>query len=237
MREDEMAATIETSVLDGVRVLCLARPPVNAIDLGLVGEIEEALAAAEAAGGPLVLTGSATCFSAGVDTRAVGGYGAAERRAMVLGIDRMLARLYAFPAPAVAAVSGHALGGGLVLALACDVRLATSAPAKIGLTEVTAGIPFPAGALAVVRAELAPPATRVLCLTGQTVDAGEGVALGLFDRVVPPADLLTQAIETARALAAAPAYARVKAQLRAETSARLAHIVEAEDDPLLDGWL
>ena len=237
MREHGMTATIETSLVDGVRVLRLARAPVNAIDLGLVGELEAALADAAAAGGPLVLTGSATCFSAGVDTKAVGGYGAAERRAMVLGIDRMLARLYAFPAPAVAAVSGHALGGGLVLALACDVRIATAAPAKIGLTEVTAGIPVPAGALAVVQAELSPPAARVLCLTGQTVDAGEGVALGLFDRVVAASNLLADAIDTARALAAAPAYARVKAQLRAATCARLTHIVEAEDDPLLDGWL
>jgi enoyl-CoA hydratase len=237
MREDGMTATIETGLVGGVRVLRLARPPVNAIDLGLVGELEAALADAEAAGGPLVLTGSATCFSAGVDTKAVGGYGAAERRAMVLGIDRMLARLYAFPAPAVAAVSGHALGGGLVLALACDVRIATATPAKIGLTEVTAGIPFPAGALAVVQAELSPPAARVLCLTGQTVDAGEGVALGLFDRVVPASNLLADAIDTARALAAAPAYPRVKAQLRASICARLTHIVEAEDDPLLDGWL
>jgi len=230
--------TTETTVVDGVRVLRLARPPVNAIDLGLIGDIEVALAEAEASSnGPLVLTGSATCFSAGVDTKAVQAYGAAERRRMVLGIDRMLARLYAFAGPTVAAVSGHALGGGLVLALACDVRLAASAPAKIGLTEVTAGIPFPAAALAVVQAELAPPAARDLCLTGRIVDAGEGVALGLFDRVEPAAELVSRAVEAARRLAAPAAYARVKAQLRAATNARLAHIVAAEDDPLLDGWL
>jgi enoyl-CoA hydratase len=225
----------ETSMVDGVRVLRLARPPVNPIDLGLVAEIEAALEAAR--GGPLVLAGSATCFSAGVDTKAVRGYGAAERRQMVLGIDRMLARLYGYPGPTVAAVSGHALGGGLVLALACDVRLAASAPAKIGLTEVTAGIPFPAAALAIVQAELSPPAARDLCLTGRIVDAGEGVALGLFDRVEPAAELVSRAVEAARALAASAAYARVKAQLRAATNARLAHIVAAEDDPLLEGWL
>ena len=235
MAHDGMA--IETTIVDGVRVLRLARPPVNAIDLGLIGAIEAALAEAEAAGGPLVVTGSAACFSAGVDTKAVRAYGAAERRQMVLGIDRMLARLYAYPGPTVAAVSGHALGGGLVLALACDVRLAASGPAKIGLTEVTAGIPFPAAALAVVQAELAPPAARDLCLTGRIVDAGEGVALGLFDRVEPAAEIVARAAEAARALAASAAYARVKAQLRAATNARLARIVATEDDPLLDGWL
>src|SRR5262245_25268625 len=106
-----MAGTIERGTVDGVRVLRLARPPVNAIDLGLIADIEAALAAAEAEGGPLVLAGAPGCFSAGVDTKAVRGYGAAERRAMVLGIDRMLARLYAFPGATVAAVSGHALGG------------------------------------------------------------------------------------------------------------------------------
>lgn len=231
-------ANIELTVIDGVRVVRLARPPVNAIDLGLIADLESAFAAAETAGGePLVLTGSPTCFSAGVDTRAVAAYGAPERRAMVLGIDRMLSRLYAHPGPMVAAVAGHALGGGLVLALACDVRLAASGVAKIGLTEVTAGIPFPACAIAVVQAELAPPAVRTLCLTGRTIVAAEGVTLGLFDRVVPAAGLVDEAIATARSLAALRAYARVKAQVRGPTCARLARIVADEDDPLLDGWL
>lgn len=231
-------ATVEAGVVDGVRVLRLARPPVNAIDLALLGDLEAVLADAQAAGaGPLVLTGSPTCYSAGVDTKAVAAYGPVERRAMVLGIDRLLARLYAFPAPTVAAVAGHALGGGLVLALACDVRLVASAPGKIGLTEVTAGIPFPACAMAVVQAELAPPAVRVLCLSGRTIEPAEGVTLGLFDRVEAPAQLLPRAIEMARGLAASAAYARVKEQVRGATSARLTRIVAEEDDPLLDHWL
>jgi enoyl-CoA hydratase/carnithine racemase len=61
-----------------------------------------------------VVTGTPACFSAGVDTKAVAAYATDERRAMVLGIDRLLARLYAYPGPTVAAVAGHALGGGLV---------------------------------------------------------------------------------------------------------------------------
>jgi len=65
----------------------------------------------------------------------------------------------------------------------------------------------------------------------------ESLTLGLFDRVEPAAELVSRAVEAARALAASAAYARVKAQLRAATNARLAHIVAAEDDPLLEGWL
>jgi enoyl-CoA hydratase len=109
--------------------------------------------------------------------------------------------------------------------------------AKIGLTEVTAGIPFPACAMAVVQAELPPPVVRMLCLTGRKTDAEEGVALGLFDRVVAPAALVDDAMATAGSLAASPVYSRVKAQVRGPTSARLARIVADEDDPLLDGWV
>ena len=63
------------------------------------------------------------------------------------------------------------------------------------------------------------------------------MALGLFDRVEPAADVVGRAVEAARGLATSAAYAQVKAQIRAMTNARLAHIVAAEDDPLLDGWL
>jgi enoyl-CoA hydratase len=231
-------AMVEVSVVDGVRVVRLARPPVNAVDLGLLGAIDRAIDDARAGGaGPLVVTGTPACFSAGVDTKAVAAYATDARRAMVLGIDRLLARLYAYPGPTVAAVAGHALGGGLVLALACDLRLAASGPGWVGLTEVTAGIPFPACAMAVVEAELAPPAARVLCLTGRTVEPAEGLALGLFDRLEAPAELVPRAIEAARGLGAAAAYARVKHQLRGATGARLARIVADEDDPLLDHWL
>jgi peptidoglycan/LPS O-acetylase OafA/YrhL len=100
----------------------------------------------------VVLTGGGQVFSAGVDTRAFARYSRDQRQAMVRAITRMVAQLLAIPVPVVAAVNGHALGGGFVLMLACDYRIAVDVEAaKFGMTEAQAGIPFPAGPLEIIR--------------------------------------------------------------------------------------
>jgi enoyl-CoA hydratase len=145
----------------------------------------------------------------------------------------MVHRLYGLPFPAIAAVGGHALGGGLVLALACDARLAAAAPdAKLGLTEARAGVPFPAGPLEVIRAELSPPLLRRLTLTSATLSPAEFHALGVLDGVVPAEHLETVAVDAAKDLAAQPAFETVKQQLRGPTLARLAQLAASGDDPL-----
>ena len=135
----------------GVAVIRFERPPANAIDLAVteefgafLGEIERAPPKA------LVLTGSGSAFSAGLDLKTVPTYGPDQRRALVLSINRMVRRLYGFPRPVVAAINGHAMAGGLVLALACDLRIAAAGPSKIALSEVSVGIPFPLGPMLVV---------------------------------------------------------------------------------------
>lgn len=80
----------------------------------------------------------------------------------------MLLRLYGPPIPTVAAVNEHALGGGLMIALGCDVRFVARGAHKLGLTQVTAGVPFPAVPIAVAHAELTPSAARRLVLTGRS---------------------------------------------------------------------
>ena len=159
---------IDVTAHERVAILRLARPPVNAINLELVqtlgAAIEREAAASESRA--LVLTGLPGVFSAGIDTREVPGYDSSVRAAMLRAINRAVLALYGCPKPTVAAVSGYALGGGLVLALACDVRLAAQGDFRLGLTEVEAGIPFPAGPLAVVQAELPADRARVLALTG-----------------------------------------------------------------------
>ncbi len=143
---------------------------------------------------------------------------------------------YALPCPVVAAVTGHAIAGGFVLALCADLRVASSA-GRYGLTEVKVGVPYPQAAIGVVQAELAPHAARVLALGNQLVDAQECLRLGAFDEVVEPGDVLPRALELAAGLGAmSPAvYARTKDALRGATIARLR--AAAETDPLLDGWL
>lgn len=215
-------------------VVTLDRPPVNAMDLDAVLALEATFGEIAAAPPPagLVLTGAGRAFSAGVDTRAFGGYGADDRSAMVLGITRMIGRLYALRCPVVAAVNGHALGGGFVLMLACDVRLAAPGEARLGLTEAQAGVPFPAGPLEVIRAELGSDLLRRLTLTSETLAPSALAGQGVIDALVE-GDLLDAAVERAAVLARQPAFALVKAQLRAPVVARLQALAEAGEDPLI----
>ncbi len=237
--ETGRSTLIEAEHRDGVRVLRLCRPPVNALNLELAQALRravaEARASAECTG--VVLTGLPGVFSAGIDTREVPAYDAEKRAAMLRTINRTVLGLYGLAKPVVAAVSGHALGGAFVLMLGCDVRLVARGPFRLGLTEAGAGIPFPAGPLAVVHAELAPAQLRTLALGSLTAGPESEAFVGIIDRVVEPADLLEAALGEVRRLSALPAYGRVKEQLRAATIERLTQIVERDEEPLLAHWV
>jgi enoyl-CoA hydratase len=99
--------------------------------------------------------------------------------------------------------------------LACDARIAAATDAKLGLTEVTAGIPYPACPMEVVRAELAPADRRVLVMTGAIITPAHALAHGIVDALVSEEALVDRAVELAKAHAAYRSYARVKDQLRA----------------------
>jgi enoyl-CoA hydratase len=226
--------SFERDEADGVAVLRLARPPVNALDLPTVLGLERAFGElAQESPRALVVTGGGGIFSAGVDTRAFAAYGHAEKAELVRAITRTVGRIYGLPFPVVAAISGHALGGGLVLALACDHRLALEGEARLGLTEARAGVPFPAGPLEVIRAELSPELLRRLTLTSVVVGPAELRAAGVIDRLEPAERLVPAAVAAANELAAQPAFAVVKRQVRAPALERLAALAASGDDPLI----
>ena len=213
------------------------RPPVNAMNLELLDElvttVEQLAADVPAA---LVLAGRPGAFSAGLDLKAVPAYEPDEQRRMVEGINRMALGAYALPCPVVCAITGHAIAGGFVLAVCGDHRVA-STEGRYGLTEVKVGVPYPQGAIGVVRAELTTGAARVLVLGNRLVDAGECVRLGAFDEVAKPDEVVDRAIEVAKELAELPAdvYARTKSDLRDDTLAALRAATAA--DPLLQRWV
>lgn len=222
---------------DGVRVLTVDRPPANAMDVGLLEEVvaavEQVAAAPPAA---LVLAGRPGCFSAGADLKAVPQYGPEDQRRMVEAINAMALGVYALPCPVVGAITGHAIAGGMVLAIATDIRIASS-EGRYGLTEVRVGVPYPQAAIGIVQAELAPHAARVLALGAELTDAARCLRLGVFDEVVEADRVLPRALEVATALAALPAgvFTRTKRDMRATTIARLREA--AARDPLLDRWV
>jgi enoyl-CoA hydratase len=196
----------------------------------------EVAAAAPPQGG-LVVTGDGAVFSGGVDFKEAPRYTAEEKRRMVQGINRMITALYGLPHATVAAVNGHAIGGGFVVMLACDARIAVSSNAKLALSEVAAGIPYPACPMEIVKAELAPDVRRRLVLSGEPVSPAEAQARGIVDELVSADLLMARAVELARTRSTLPAYARVKQQLKRDTLQRMKAIVGDAKDPMLDHWV
>jgi enoyl-CoA hydratase len=228
--------TVETH--GDVALVRIDRPPANALDLELLEEGSAAVAELRAAEpGAVVIVGREGFFSAGVDLKAAPKLDRDGQRGMVDGINRLFLGWYSFPRPLVCAVNGHAIAGGLILALCGDHRVGAGV-GKLGLTELRAGIPYPAAAMAIVRAELPPPTVRVLALQAELVDAGpQAVELGLLDELCAPDAIVDRSLEVAGALARLPrgAYARVKDQLRGATVSELERVVA--DDPMRGEWL
>jgi enoyl-CoA hydratase len=187
----------------------------------------------------VVITGMPGFFSAGVDLKTVPHYGPDRQAAMVRSVNALVLRLYGFPVPLVAAVGGHALGGGLVVAMCCDFRVGAEGSYRLGLSEARAGVPFPAAAMVAACAELTPAAARTLMLGGETVAPEVAVSLGVLDTLVPAEVLVDRAVVEASRRAAFPrdTYAHTKRTMRATALAEIARIVTEDADPKLRAWL
>lgn len=228
------------SRFDSIEVLTLARPPANGLDIEMTEEIAEAFEAlATSDSAAAILTGEGKAFCAGLDLKAIPRYSEAELRRLLDAINRMATAVYACPVPVTAAINGHAIAGGFVLALCCDWKIVTDAPLQTGLTEVRVGVPYPAAALEVVRNELHPKVLRELVLFGKTMTSAEALAAGIFDESAPAERLLERAMHKAREAAALPRYsfATIKGQLRRRALERCRAAVSGEDEPLHDGWI
>jgi enoyl-CoA hydratase len=223
-----------------VAVVRIDRPPANAMDLELLAEgheVRERLAGEEP--GAVVIVGRDQFFSAGLDLKAAPTLSAAEQRATVTGINKLFSGWYAFPRPVVAAVNGHAVAGGLILALCADYRVCAS-EGRLGLTELRAGLPYPLAAISVVRAELTPTAARRLVLGATLVEPPEALALGVVDELRAADEVLPRAVEVATERAALPraSYGVVKRQLRGPALEALERALGGgAGDPALDAWV
>jgi enoyl-CoA hydratase len=223
-RYERRVTALETA--DGATILRFDSPPVNASDLDMLNVIIDSMRSVD---GPVVLTGAGRAFSAGVDLRALvdGGTDYAER--FVVALSEAFLAIYNHPAPVVAAVNGHAIAGGCVLAMCADVRLMSGG--TIGLTELSVGVPFPVAALEICRAAMGPSAT-LAALGAKTIDTGTALARGWIDEVVDKDELLDRAVATARELGqySPAAYAATKAQLHSPVLAAIGAGTAADSD-------
>ena len=212
-------ALVDVEDRDGIALVRLNRPPANALEPELLAVGLAALESLrEAAPSAVVMTGSGTFFSGGADLRVVPALSADEQADMARGINALFSGWHNFPRPLVCAVNGHAIAGGLILALCGDYRVGPTS-GLFGLTEVKVGIPYPSAAMEVVQAELVAPVVRRLVVRGELFDAKTALALDIFDEVVADDAVVDRALAVAAELASLPprTFEAVKARLRAGT--------------------
>src|SRR2546428_5626452 len=192
---------IEAEVVDGIAMLRLAHGKVSALDLELCDalRVEFENAAEDADVRAIVITGSGSTFSAGVDLRRLVDGGKEYVLDFVEALDDMLRAIFLFPKPAIAAINGHAIAGGAIIAFACDYRLMSAG--RIGVPEALVGVPFPPLALEVVRFAVPRQHLQPMLYLARTVEVAEAKGVGIIDEVLPPESLMNRAMDMARQLA------------------------------------
>ncbi|MFL6145666.1 MAG: enoyl-CoA hydratase/isomerase family protein [Labedaea sp.] len=207
---------IERESRGQVVVVRLARPPVNALDLELLTELTATLDELAEAAPPLVLTGVGGSFSAGVDLHRIIAEPPEYTERFLAALTAAFRAVFHYPGPVVAAVNGHAIAGGYVLAAGCDHRVAAAGGARLGLSELRVGVPFPTEAVEIVRHAVGTAAATRLVLGAGLFDVDTALANGFVDEVVPAAELEPVAVRHAaqRAERGAEAYLLAKRQLQ-----------------------
>lgn len=198
----------EREQLGPIRLVRMARGKGNAMNAafleGIVAELDDAEASPDRA---LILTGQGKTFCAGVDLFAVAEGGEEYLKGFLPILTKSLLRALSFRKPLIAAVNGHAIAGGAILAMACDVRVMSQGSGKFGLTELKVGVPFPTIALEIARHGLPQAAFREAIYSARLYSPEEVRELGVVEELVDPDSLLERARERAMQLAQVPAEA------------------------------
>jgi len=186
----------------------------------------------------VVITAGGRIFSAGVDLPRLLEGRAPYIREFLPALNAMFAAVFSYPKPVVAAINGHAIAGGCVLACAADRRLMASEPGRIGVTELLVGVPYPAVAMEIMRNATAPQHFEDAIFSGATYTPLDGLARGLVNDVVEPDQLLDRAIAAAQSLAALSpaAFAISKRQTRQPSLERLERDGRRIDDEITQIW-
>jgi enoyl-CoA hydratase len=164
--------------------------------------------------------------------------GADYIRRFLPALHRLYEAVFFHPKPVVAAVNGHAIAGGCVLACCADRRLMARDAGRIGVTEILVGVPFPALAFEVVRFAAPPRYLPEFTLSGATYATDEALRRGWVDEVAEPVELMDDAIAVARELSllSPAAFGQTKLQIRQPVTERLAKSGEATDKVVTDIW-
>ncbi|MCC6190200.1 MAG: enoyl-CoA hydratase/isomerase family protein, partial [Anaerolineales bacterium] len=197
-------AVVTFSKAERVGTIRLNRPPANSYDIQFMQALDAAIEAADRdpqVRAVILTSVSDKFFSAGADIRAFLSNGVEANMEMIRTAHRALEKMALSPKVFVAAINGHALGGGLEMALACDLRFAAEGRYRLGLPEVTLGLlPGNGGTQRLPRLIGANRALEMM-LTGESVGPQEAHRLGLVNRLFPADTLLAETEAYARQIA------------------------------------
>jgi enoyl-CoA hydratase/carnithine racemase len=229
MPDQETAAPlVSVQIVDQVAIVEINRPPVNALNAAVIVELAAALDRVDAdptVAAIVVRGGGERAFVAGADIAEFVGLGVDTGSAHVTGVQHVIRRVAICGKPVVAAIRGFCLGGGLELALGCDIRVAAE-DAQLGLPEIKLGLLPGGGGTQRLRRVVGPGRARLLTLTGDPISAATAYDWGLVDRVVPVEQLEEAVLDLGRTFAERSAHAL--AELKALFNA-------TEDAPIADG--
>lgn len=227
-----MGVKIQTKLDGRVLRVKLDDGKANTMEATWVREMHAALDEAEKTAGAVLIEGREGRFSGGLDLKVLPTLGRDALKTFVRDYQRCVLRIFTFPKPVVAAISGHAIAGGAILALASDRRIMAEGDFTIGLREVAIGIPLPTFGCELARATLPPTSITGAILRGELYVPSVALKVGMVDQVVPAADLAKIAFEDASAMARLPdiAFANTKKTMRLPH----ARVIEAAEDADLD---
>jgi len=229
---------LDVQQVDGLVTVRIDHGKVNALDLELCRDISAVFDAHadDPTVSAMVLTGRDGVFSGGVDVTRILDGGAAYAREFLTALSGAFLSVARCRRPVVAAVNGHAIAGGAVLARAADVVLAAGA-GRIGLVELRVGVPFPPAAMEVLRVRLGSAELTRVVLDATARPFSEHVG-GLIDRLVDEGELSKRSIEEARRLGSVPVetYALTKQVLLAPLEATLSSSAPRWEAPVAQAW-
>ena len=208
-----MSAPATYELKDSVATITMDDGKVNAMSLPMLSALNASLDRASADRAVVVLAGRPGLFSAGFDLKTLGAGGPDAQKMVTAGFE-LAYRMLSFPTPIVVACSGHAIAMGVFLVLAADYRIGADGPFKIGANEVAIGITMPHFGIEICRQRLAPAHFNRAVIFSEMYSPAEAVPAGFLDRVVPAAELQSEAQKFAATVSKLNMTAQTASKLR-----------------------
>jgi 3,2-trans-enoyl-CoA isomerase len=231
---------VHVSITDGIAEARLKRGKVNALSEPVVEEITDCLRslAADLDTRAVILTGDGAFFSFGFDIPEFLGYSRESFAKFLQRFTALYSYLFTYPKPIVAALNGHAIAGGCMLALSCDYRIMVSGKAKISLNEISFGSSVFAGSVEMLRFLVGGKNAQAILYDGTMYSAETAVQLGMIDKVSSTERLMKDAREMAQRMTEkdAAAFRSIKNLLRAPVAEDMARNEERSVQEFVSIW-